>query len=136
MIKNAQLFCIGRDCVEREFFLNATCERNGDLQVWVFSCPPQENGEFFYAAYSRIGEQRYRQTMIDNNGAEAYIEKGIPEVVLPFLVKTLSIVIESSPPTGGGPGVWQSSDGCKMWKRLADSGIAKFDPVSGVYVVA
>ena len=127
-----EITCTGRDGHTSQFRVSLSRCLDQTLHVRVLSIPPPTDGEAFELTLTPASEGNYRVSMIAHHGRIEYMQKGIPDRLIPMLSSRLSATIRSSRTSGPG-GECRTPAADKMWRRLVCHGIATYDETGDVF---
>lgn len=132
------LMCIGRDGQERRFVLY---ENKENIRTNEFHYLIQQHETFnmetdsFTLIVELMVDGTLKVVSINKNDDDLYGAKGIPEILLPKVSKIQKKNITSSRTRVGNRGEFRSLDADKMWERLEEKGIARYNKENGLYFI-
>jgi len=110
------------------YFLCEQIEDSDDhhLSFHIKTIIAHPKGEFYEFELEKIDDQLYGISIMHNHHDVEYMEKGITEYLIPFLMEKLNIKIVSSTHIGI-PGVYRSEKANKFWEKMVEKNKAKYD---------
>lgn len=108
-------------------------EDNDNILVFhIKTLKTRLKGDIYEFELEKINNQIYKIKVMHNHGDDEYINKGITEYLIPFIMDKFNIRIVSSVHKGF-PGEFRSEKANEFWERMVKKNKAKYDDENDRY---
>jgi hypothetical protein len=132
----AKLNCIGRDELLRTFYLYqfSMFSAQPELVFRVYESPDASDSQSFEFTLVEEEDGSLKITMMHHHDDPRYAAKGIPDSAIPEIARITDKLIRSSSNTRPSTGSERRSEhATKVWQRLEERGMARYDNERDVY---
>ena len=122
-----EIYCTGRDGIQRMFYYCLNESIINETKNWVFMVIPESKifDDWFEFTVTEIGNRIGKVTMMKHREIAEYVAMGIPEAMIVEAKRCLNLnIISSSNKLEAGE--FRTPHASKVWNSLIDSNLAEY----------